>query len=325
MHDSSQLAEFKKFEDDKSVLKRLGEIKDIKKRQFVDYAFKKQGFVINPDSLFDTQAKRLHEYKRQLLNVLNIIDTYLDLQENPDLTIQPKTYIFGAKAAPGYSMAKQIIKLINYLSEDIRKHPKINEKLNVVYMEDYNVTMSEMLMPASEVSEQISLAGKEASGTGNMKFMINGALTIGTLDGANVEMAQEVGDDNIFIFGLKSNEVDDIWRTGYSSSKYYNDSPKLRRIVEALIIGFNGQSFSDMADYLLTGSPVADPYMCMADFVSYNRVQHKISELYTNDKMKWNKMSLCNIAASGFFSADRSIKQYADNIWGLKPQGKNDK
>ena len=325
VHDSSQLAEFKKFENDKSVLKRLEEIKAIKKKQFVEYALKKQGFVINPDSLFDTQAKRLHEYKRQLLNVLNIIDTYLDLQENPDMEMLPKTYIFGAKAAPGYSMAKQIIKLINFISADIRKHPKINEKLNVVYMEDYNVTMSEKLMPASEVSEQISLAGKEASGTGNMKFMINGALTIGTLDGANVEMAQAVGDENIFIFGLKSNEVDDIWREGYSSSKYYNESPKLRRIVEALIIGFNGQSFSDMANYLLTGSPVADPYMCMADFVSYNKTQRKISDLYVGDKTKWNQMSLRNIAASGFFSADRSIRQYAENIWNIKPQGKNDK
>jgi starch phosphorylase len=318
VHDSLQLANFKKFEDDKSVLKRLDEIKLMKKKQFADYAYKTQGYVINPDTIFDTQAKRLHEYKRQLLNVLNIIDTYLELRDNPNMTIQPKTYIFGAKAAPGYSMAKQIIKLINYLAEEIRKDKKINEKLNVVYMEDYNVTMSEKLMPASEVSEQISLAGKEASGTGNMKFMINGALTIGTLDGANVEMAQAVGDENIFIFGLKSNEVDEIWHSGYSSSKYYNESPKLRRIIEALIVGFNGQSFSDMANYLLTGSPIADPYMCMADFVSYSRTQHQISDLYTDNKLKWNQMALRNIAASGFFAADRSIKEYADNIWHLK-------
>ncbi len=319
IHDSSQLAKFKDFENDKTVLKRLEEIKAIKKRQFADYALKKQGFVVDPDTLFDTQAKRLHEYKRQLLNVLNIIDTYLDLKDNHDMEMQPKTYIFGAKAAPGYSMAKQIIKLINFLAEEIRKDSKINKKLNVVYMEDYNVTMSEILMPASEISEQISLAGKEASGTGNMKFMINGALTIGTLDGANVEMAQAVGDDNIFIFGLKSNEVDDIWRSGYSSSTYYNESPKLRRIIEALIIGFNGQSFADMANYLLTGSPVADPYMCMADFTSYSKTQKEISKLYATDKHKWNQISLRNIAASGYFAADRSIKEYAENIWDLKP------
>ncbi len=264
------------------------------------------------------QAKRLHEYKRQLLNVLNIIDTYLDLQENPNLDIVPKTYIFGAKAAPGYDMAKKIIKLINFLAAEIRSNPAIKDKLNVVYMEDYNVTMSEKLMPASEISEQISLAGKEASGTGNMKFMINGALTIGTLDGANVEMAQAVGNENIFIFGFKSNEVDEIWRNGYSSSKYYNESPKLRRIIESLIIGFNGESFADIANYLLTGSPVADPYMCMADFAAYSNTQHIISNLYSSDKTKWNKMSLNNIASAGIFAADRAIGEYANNIWNLK-------
>ena len=316
--DSSRLADFKKFEDDKTVLNRLDEIKLIKKKQFADFAKKKQGLIINPDTIFDVQAKRLHEYKRQLLNVLNIIDTYLDLQDNPDLPIVPKTYIFGAKAAPGYAMAKKIIKLINFLADEIKSNPKIKEKLNVVYMEDYNVTMSEKLMPASEVSEQISLAGKEASGTGNMKFMINGALTIGTLDGANVEMAEAVGSENIFIFGYKSNEVDEIWRNGYSSSKFYNESAKLRRIIEALIIGFNGESFADIANYLLTDSPVADPYMCMADFAAYSNTQHEISDLYSKNKNKWNQMSLCNIAASGYFSADRSIADYANNIWNLK-------
>lgn len=316
--DGAQLAEFKKFENDETVLKRLDEIKLIKKQQFAEYAKRKQGLIIDPNTIFDVQAKRLHEYKRQLLNVLNIIDTYLDLQENPDKHIVPKTYIFGAKAAPGYDMAKKIIKLINFLADEIRSNPKIKEKLNVVYMEDYNVTMSEKLMPASEVSEQISLAGKEASGTGNMKFMINGALTIGTLDGANVEMAQAVGDENIFIFGYKSNEVDEIWRNGYSSSRYYNENPKLRRIIEALIIGFNGQSFADIANYLLTGSPVADPYMCMADFAAYSVTQQKISKLYSKDKLLWNKMSLNNIAAAGIFAADRAIAEYASNIWNLK-------
>ncbi len=316
--DGAQLANFKKFEDDKTVLKRLDEIKLLKKQQFAEFAKRKQGLIINPETMFDVQAKRLHEYKRQLLNVLNIIDTYLDLQENPNKNVVPKTYIFGAKAAPGYDMAKKIIKLINFLADEIRSNPQIKEKLNVVYMEDYNVTMSEKLMPASEVSEQISLAGKEASGTGNMKFMINGALTIGTLDGANVEMAQSVGKENIFIFGYKSNEVDEIWRNGYSSSKYYNENARLRRIIEALIIGFNGESFADIANYLLTGSPVADPYMCMADFAAYRTTQHKISKLYSTDKLTWNKMSLNNIAAAGVFAADRAIAEYASNIWNLK-------
>ena len=317
--DASKLIEFKKFENDKTVLSKLDEIKALKKVQFAEYAKKKQGIIINPETIFDVQAKRLHEYKRQLLNVLNIMDTYLDLLDNPEMNIVPKTYIFGAKAAPGYDMAKKIIKLINFLAEDIKKNPKIHDKLNVVYMEDYNVSMSEKLMPASEISEQISLAGKEASGTGNMKFMINGALTIGTLDGANVEMAQAVGEDSIFIFGLKSNEVDDIWRSGYTSSKYYNESPKLRRIIEALIIGFNGYSFAEIANYLLTGSPVADPYMCMADFCAYNNTQHKMSELYSTDKTAWNRISLRNIASAGIFAADRAISDYAKNIWNLKP------
>ena len=316
---AAELAKFKKFEDDKSVLKRLTEIKAIKKKQFIDYAYKKSGVRIDPNTVFDVQAKRLHEYKRQLLNVMNIIALYNELLENPDANIQPQTFIFGAKAASGYLMAKQIIKLIWFLAEDIKKHPKINEKLNVVYMEDYNVTMSESLMPASEVSEQISLAGKEASGTGNMKFMINGAITIGTLDGANVEMSEVVGDENIFIFGLHADEVEEMWAKGYNASQYYNRDPKLRKITESLVKGYNGESFADIANYLLTGTPVADPYMCMADFESYYITQKRVKDLYAEDKMRWAKISLNNIAAAGIFSADRSIKEYAENIWNLKP------
>ena len=315
---AAELSKFKKFASDKSVLKRLAEIKQIKKQQFADYAFKKQGLVIDPSTCFDVQAKRMHEYKRQLLNVMNIVSLYSDLLDNPDADVVPQTFIFGAKAASGYTMAKQIIKLICYLAEDIKKHPKIHEKLNVVYMEDYNVTMAEKLMPASEVSEQISLAGKEASGTGNMKFMINGALTIGTLDGANVEMSEAVGLDNIFIFGLRADEVEDVWNKGYNSSQHYNKNDRLRRVIEALIRGYNGESFANMANYLLTGTPVADPYMCMADFESYTATQKQVKALYANEKERWAKMSLQNIAASGIFSADRSIKEYAANIWNLK-------
>ncbi len=314
---AEKLLEFKKFENDATVLKRLEEIKAIKKKQFSDFAYKKQGILIDPNTLFDVQAKRLHEYKRQLLNVLHIITDYLILKENPDAPMQPKTYIFAAKAAAGYYMAKKIIKLICFLSEEIRKNPKISEKLNVVYMEDYNVTMSEILMPASEISEQISLAGKEASGTGNMKFMINGALTIGTLDGANVEMSEHVGKENIFIFGLNADEVSEIWRNGYSASVYYNNDPMLRKVIEALIVGFNGESFAEIANYLITGSPIADPYMCMADYQSYIVTQQEMSKLYATNKASWNQKSLRNIAAAGYFSADRSIKEYAENIWHL--------
>ena len=317
--DAAQLSKFKAFENDESVLQRLNEIKKIKKLQLAEFAQKRQGVVLNTDSCFDVQAKRLHEYKRQLLNIMNVISLYLDLQENPDMDIVPQTFIFAAKAASGYEMAKQIIKLICYVAEDIRKNPKVNQKLSVVYLENYDVTMSESLMPASEVSEQISLAGKEASGTGNMKFMINGALTIGTMDGANVEMSQIVGDDNIYIFGLRSEEVDDIWNKGYTPSSYYHQDARLRRIIEALIKGFNGQSFSDIAGYLLTRTPVADPYMCMADFESYQTTQEAMKSVYKNDKMAWAKMSLNNIAGAGYFAADRSIKEYAENIWNLKP------
>ena len=317
--DAMQLSKFKKFADDESVLKRLNEIKQIKKKQFADYAFKKEGVVIDPNSVFDVQAKRMHEYKRQLLNTMNIIALYADLLDDPDKDIQPQTFIFGAKAAPGYLRAKQFIKLICYLAEDIKKHPKIRENLNVVYMEDYNVTMAEKMIPATEVSEQISLAGKEASGTGNMKFMINGALTIGTLDGANVEMSETVGQDNIFIFGLRADEVEEMWSKGYNASLQYNQNPLIRRIVEMLLRGFNGESFSEIANYLLTGTPVADPYMCMADFESYHQTQNKVKELYRTDKKLWSKISLNNIASAGIFAADRSIKEYADNIWHLKP------
>ncbi len=316
--DASKLGEFKKFANDNSVLKRLDEIKSIKKRQFADFAKRYQGVDVDPDTAFDVQAKRMHEYKRQLLNVLHIVSDYIALRDNPDLDILPKTYIFGAKAAAGYDMAKQIMRLIGYLSDEINKNPKIKEKLNVVYMENYNVSMSEKLMPASEISEQISLAGKEASGTGNMKFMINGALTVGTLDGANVEMAELVGNDNIFIFGLKADEVSDIWNKGYNSSSYYNQDMNMRRVIEALIVGFNGTSFGDIANYLLRSTPVADPYMCLADFESYCQTQAAMSDLYRNDKKEWNKKSVCNIAAAGHFSADRSIREYAKDIWHLK-------
>ncbi len=315
--DGAKLIDFKKFEDDKTVLKKLNEIKRVKKLQFCDYVKKRQGIILNPDSVFDVQAKRMHEYKRQLLNALYIISLYNDLKENPDLPMAPKTFIFGAKAAPGYYFAKQIIKLICCLSEDIRKNPKINEKLNVVYMEDYCVSMAEKLMPATEISEQISQAGKEASGTGNMKFMINGALTIGTLDGANVEMRDACGDENIFIFGLTAKEVDMLWKQGYNSSAFYTDNRKLEKVIDALNQGFNGVSFADISRYLLTGSPIADPYMCLADFGAFCDIHAKADKVY-KDKLLWAKKSLNNIATAGIFASDRSIREYADNIWGMK-------
>ncbi len=317
--DASELSNFKNFENDKSVLKRLTEIKSLKKKQLSDYLFRLTGDRINPETLFDVQAKRLHEYKRQLLNVLQIISLYEDLKKNPDMPIQPQTYIFGAKAAPGYYMAKQIIKLICYLAADINKNPnpKIREKLKVFYIENYSVTVAEMLMPATEVSEQISQAGKEASGTGNMKFMINGALTLGTMDGANVEMYQQVGEENIYIFGLRADEVEKLWKHGYDASQYYKSNSKLFTVITSLKRGYNGESFGHIADYLLTGSPIADPYMCMADFGDYCLTRNRMLEDYKNSEL-WAVKSLRNVASSGVFSSDRSIKEYAENIWDLK-------
>ena len=264
------------------------------------------------------QVKRLHEYKRQLLNVLKIINLYNKIKENPNLDITPQTFIFGAKAASGYYRAKEIIELINFISKDIDMHPEIKQKLNVVFMENYCVTLAEYLMPASEISEQISLAGKEASGTGNMKFMINGAITMGTMDGANVEICDAVGDDNIFIFGMTTKEVDELWKQGYNSTYYYNNNLEIRQIIETLKRGFAGKSFENIVDYLLTSSGVADQYMCLADYESYMNCYLHMDEVYSN-KLLFNKMSLVNISEAGRFAADRSIKEYAERIWKIKP------
>ncbi|MCM1043501.1 MAG: glycogen/starch/alpha-glucan phosphorylase [Corallococcus sp.] len=312
--DASQLSKLNKFIDDGEVLKRLPKIKLANKKDFADTVLRKSGIKIDPNTRFDVQVKRLHEYKRQLLNVLKIISIYHDLRENPDADITPQTFIFGAKAAPSYFAAKEVIKLIYMISKDLERNPKIREKLNVVFMENYCVTMAEQLMPASEISQQISLAGKEASGTGNMKFMINGAVTVGTLDGANVEMREAVGDDNIFIFGMKAKEVADTWAKGYSSTDYYFKNPKLRLIVEDLNRGFGGETFENISNYLLRSNQVADPYMCFADFAAYVSACAKMDEAY-RDPDRWNRMSLKNIAESGRFAADRAVKEYAEKIW----------
>ena len=315
-HQPERLEDFRKFENDESVLTRLGEIKHGNKVAFANHLRETTGQIIDPNSVFDVQIKRLHEYKRQLLNALNIINTYLDLRENPNLDIVPQTYLFGAKAAPGYDMAKQIIKLICLLGKEIESDPIIREKLRVVFLENYSVSMAEALIPAAEISEQISLAGKEASGTGCMKLMINGALTIGTLDGANIEMLAKAGKDNMFIFGLNCGEVDDLWTKGYRAADYYHRSAALRRTIDRLSVGFAGESFKNIADYLIAASGVADPYMCLADFESYKSMHDHALSLYPNKKL-WNRMSINNIAGAGEFAADRSIEEYAQRIWHL--------
>ncbi|MBQ9784385.1 MAG: glycogen/starch/alpha-glucan phosphorylase [Clostridia bacterium] len=317
-HRPETLADFAKFADDKAVLEKLRAIKHENKIRFSNMVAQKTGQKIDTHSVYDVQIKRLHEYKRQLLNALNIIGLYLDLKENPNLDMQPQTFIFGAKAAPGYDMAKRIIKLLCMISKDIEQHPAIKEKLNLVFLENYCVSMAEALVPSAEISEQISLAGKEASGTGCMKLMINGALTIGTLDGANVEMQEAAGEENMFIFGLKADEVEQLWLNGYSAANYYISNEKLIRIINQLSIGFAGESFADIASYLLNnGHGIADPYMCLADFESY-RSTHEAMMIAYRDKERWNRMSLLNIAAAGKFAADRSIEEYAQRIWKLK-------
>ncbi len=305
-----------KFAGDTSVLARLGAIKHENKLRFAAWAQRESGFKLNTDAMFDVQVKRLHEYKRQLLNVLHIIYLWQRLHEDPHFDMTPRTYLFGAKAAPSYTVAKDIIHLINSLSYTINNDPVCKDRLQVFFLENYRVSMAETLMPASELSEQISTAGKEASGTGNMKFMMNGAVTIGTLDGANVEMHQVLGDDNIFLFGLKADEVQEMLRRGYNPHEYYIQNPILKAVIDQLSAGFDDHvSYSELAKGLLFGAGgPADQYLLLADFESYRAAQETAGRVY-QDPTAWNRMSLYNIARSGIFAADRSVAEYAENIW----------
>ena len=313
-----QLNKLKLYKKDDSVLNKLNEIKYENKKALAEYVRKNNHIDINIDSIFDIQAKRLHEYKRQLLNALRIISIIIDINEGRTDEIVPETFIFAAKAAPGYQRAKEIIQLIFALSDYINKNTFIKKYINVVFLENYSVSLAEIIIPAGELSEQISLAGKEASGTGNMKFMLNGAITIGTYDGANVEIINEVGEENFFLFGMRDYEVEELWKHGYSSVLYYQKNQKLRKIIGFLNKGIRGKSFESISKYLIGGPVVGDPYMCFADFDSYMETHKKASLLYFNDKRKWNQMSLMNIASAGKFSSDRTIQEYANNIWGIK-------
>ncbi len=312
--DASELKKLEKFVDDKSVQEAAAKVKRENKVIFANYLQKSTGQVIDPDSIFDCQVKRMHEYKRQHLNALNIAAEYLYLKSNPNAEFTPKTYIFGAKAAPGYYMAKQMIRMICKLGKLIDEDPAVRGKLRIVYLEDYCVSLSERLMPASEVSEQISLAGTEASGTGNMKFMLNGAITLGTLDGANVEIADAAGHENEIIFGMLTPEVNALKGMGYHPGAFINGDNTAMAVLDFLEKGWNGENFSEVTSNLRN----ADPYMVMADFKDYRRAQHDLQQLY-RDKQKWNHMSLKNIANAGIFSADRSIMDYARDIWGAAP------
>ena len=311
---SDELLKLRDYKDDKEVLKKLAQIKRDNKVRFAKIVKKRNGVDIDPDSIFDVQVKRLHEYKRQQLNILNIIAEYQMLKANPNADYYPKTYIFASKAAPGYFMAKKLIELIDAVSKVVNNDPDVNKKLKVVFMEDYNVSLAEVLMPAADISEQISLAGTEASGTGNMKLMLNGALTLGTLDGANVEIHDAVGDDNIFIFGMKTPEVEELKRNGYNPQQYIQNNETLANAVAFIGNGVNGKKFDEVYYSLIN----SDPYMALADFADYQMAQKAVSEAY-KDSEKFSRMSLMNISGAGIFSADRSIMDYANNIWHTKP------
>ncbi len=312
--DADELEKLKPLIDDASARDEFMAIKQRNKERLAKYIKKHNGITVDPGSLFDVQVKRLHEYKRQHLNALNILDTYLALKDDPTLDITPRTYIFGAKSAPGYYLAKEIIRFICKLGEEIEKDPAIREKLRVVYLEDYRVTLAELLMPAADISEQISLAGTEASGTGNMKLMMNGAITLGTLDGANVEICEQVGAENMFLFGMTEQEVTARMQAGYHPQEFYQNDPRIHRAIDAMYAGFGGRTYGEIAGSL-TGR---DPYMVFADFHSYQAAQKRSGDVY-RDRETWARMAMMNTACSGKFSSDRSIRDYATTIWDARP------
>lgn len=321
VYDGNELSKLEKYKNDKKVLGKLEEIKNQNKEDFAKIVKKKTGISLDPTSIFDVQVKRLHEYKRQHLNALNILAKYLEIKANPNADYTPHTYIFAAKAAPGYFLAKKIISFICALADMINNDPDVKDKLKVVYLEDYNVTLAEKLMPAANISEQISLCGTEASGTGNMKLMINGALTMGTLDGANVEINEAVGDENMFLFGMKTNEVEDLKKIGYDPINYYRNNAELRNTIDYITNhGINSNTFPEI------GATIThhDPYMVLADFEDFRRAQKRAESVWVN-KEKWNQMSLMNIAGAGIFAADRAINEYAQNIWNTNSVFKNNK
>lgn len=312
LKDFSQLSQLKTFAEDPDTLKELAQVKRENKLSFAGFVQKQYGITLDPESIFDAQVKRLHEYKRQHLNALHILHLMKKLRDNPNLDLTPRAFIFGAKAAPGYYLAKQIIRLICVLQKEIENDPLLRQKLRIVYLEDYRVTLSELLTPACDVSEQISLAGTEASGTGNMKLMLGGAITLGTYDGANVEIHEQVGDENIVIFGMRTEEVSAMRQRGYAPGEYYQKDPLIRDLIDTLYAGISGNKFPEIADSLKN----TDPYMVLADFRAYIEAQEKIQQLYRQPDV-WNRMSLMNIAGSGVFCADRAVEEYAQRIWRL--------
>jgi starch phosphorylase len=305
------------FTQDASFCKRWHEVKLQNKQALADYIYKNNGIAINPESLFDVQVKRFHEYKRQLLFAFYIIAQYLKLKNDPKVGIIPRTCIIAGKAAPGYFMAKLIIRFINSIAEVINKDKAIGDKLKVVFLEDYRVSLAERIFPASDLSEQISTAGTEASGTGCMKFMLNGALTIGTYDGANIEIAEAVGEDNIFIFGLREDQINKLWQSGYRPQEFIQNSQLLKEIIGLIQSNYFSSLERDVFKHITDHLIYTDTYLICADFEAYCLAQEEAAKLYRN-RNSWVKKSIINVAKSGKFSSDRTIREYAQDIWGLK-------
>jgi len=311
------LRKLEKFSDDSKFQREWLAIKKENKRNLAVFIKQRTGFIVDPDTLFDLQVKRFHEYKRQHLNILHVITLYNHLRKNACAGVAPRTVIFGGKAAPGYFMAKLVIKLINSVAEVINNDPDIRKFLRVVFLPDFNVKNSQRIYPAADLSEQISTAGKEASGTGNMKFSMNGALTIGTLDGANIEIREEVGAENFFLFGLDSDQVNGLRIQGYNPREYYESNGELREVIDLISSGHfskgDQELFIPLVDLLLT----RDEYLVLADYASYIDCQGKVSRAF-QDQKAWSRMSILNVARTGKFSSDRSIREYAEKIWKVK-------
>jgi len=317
-HTEENLRALEPYAEDEEFRRRWREVKRENKRHLASILQERTGVFVDPDSLFDMQVKRLHEYKRQHLNVLHVITLYNRLKKNSDQEFTPRTVIFGGKAAPGYFMAKLIIKLINSVAEVINHDPDVAGRLTVAFFPDFNVKNGQRIYPAADLSEQISTAGKEASGTGNMKFSMNGALTIGTLDGANIEIREEVGAENFFLFGLTAEEVYDLKRNGYNPWPYYESHDELREAVDLIRSGFFSGGDSNLYKPFVDSLLYHDEYLVLADYPSYIESQEKVSQAY-RDQERWTRMSILNVARMGKFSSDRSIRDYCEKIWKVEP------
>jgi starch phosphorylase len=322
--DLGQIKKIEKFVNDKHLIDSWQKVKWNNKQLLIEYIEKEHQLKINPDSMFDVHIKRFHEYKRQLLNVFHIITLYNRIKRNPKIKMVPRTIIFGGKAAPAYQAAKMVIKLINTVADVVNNDPDVGDKLKVVFLKNYSVTLAEKIIPAADLSEQTSTAGLEASGTGNMKFALNGALTIGTMDGANIEIREEVGDDNIFIFGLLADEVVKLKSNGYNPREYYEKNAELKQVVDMIATNFFNPKEPGIFDDMIRGLMNVDYYLLFADYQSYVDAQDKVSKIYQS-KEDWTKKAIYNVARVAKFSSDRSVKEYADKIWKVKPVKVNHK